>query len=201
MASVLFPDLAVIDATVGMEGMGPAYGKVKRMGMIVAGRNPLSTDAVAARLMGLDPAEVPHLRLAAGRKLAAATKGLGEIDPQKLSVKPDDYLKWESPFEPPPSRLSIPFPDVTVHDEGSCSACLSTLLVFVQNYYGRLSHGRLQDGKIHLGIGKHLKLIPKGTILIGNCTSKMKKSGLFIQGCPPIASEIWNTLTRNRKNK
>jgi len=32
MATVLFPHLVIIDGTVGMEGMGPAYGKKKAMG-------------------------------------------------------------------------------------------------------------------------------------------------------------------------
>jgi uncharacterized protein (DUF362 family) len=194
MALVLFPHLAVIDGTVGMEGMGPAYGTPKKAGIVVVGNNPLSADAVATRLMGFDPWDVPHLKL-------LAEKGLGEIELRKGSVQPDDYLKWETPFNPPPSKLSIPFPDVLVHDEGSCSACLSTLLVFLQTYYPELSQYRLQDEKIHVGIGKHLNLFPKGTILIGNCASKMKGEGVFIQGCPPVASEIWNTLSQRKNGK
>jgi hypothetical protein len=186
MVSVLLPHLAIIDGTVGMEGMGPAYGKMKKMGVIVVGENALSADVVAARLMGFDPQSVPHLRL-------TAKKGLGEIQPQTISVEPPDWMKWESPFDPPPLKLSIPFRDI-VHDEGSCSACLSTLLVFLQNYHSRLTDYRLPDRKIHVGIGKYLKACPKGTIFIGNCTSKMKAMGIFIQGCPPVASDILEAL-------
>jgi len=192
MATVLFPHLSVIDGTVGMEGMGPAYGSTKRMGVVVAGNNPLSTDAVAARLMGFDPEEIPHLQL-------SAEKGLGEIRLKNVSVRPEDYLKWESPFSPPPSRLTLPFPDVVVHDEGSCSACLSTLLVFLRNYASRLSGYRLGGGKVHVGIGRYLNDLPKGTILIGNCASKMKRQGVFVQGCPPVASEIWHCLSPKEK--
>ena len=187
MASVLFPHLAIIDGTVGMEGMGPAYGRGKTIGMVLIGKNALSTDAVAARLMGLSPEAIPHLRLTAQR-------GLGEIDPKKILVDPENYSKWVVPFEPPPSRLSIPFPNVTVHDEGSCSACLSTLLVFLQDYHSKLTDYRLEDGNIHIGIGKHLRACPEGTILIGNCSSKMKSCGIFIQGCPPVASQIADSL-------
>ena len=39
MASVLFPHLAIIDGTVGMEGMGPAYGRAKKMGVVIVGEN------------------------------------------------------------------------------------------------------------------------------------------------------------------
>jgi uncharacterized protein (DUF362 family) len=190
MVSVLFPHLSLIDGSTGMEGLGPGYGRAKEAGIMIVGNNGLSADAVAARLMGLDPEKVPHLKL-------SAKKGLGEIQTQKLSVQPEDYLKWETPFEPPPRELAIPYPDVRVYDQGSCSACLATLLVFLQNYYSGLSDYRLEDRKIHIGIGKRLKACPKGTILIGNCTARIKGKCIFIQGCPPVASEIWNTLTKN----
>jgi len=193
MASVLLPHLAIIDGTVGMEGMGPAYGTRKKMGVVVAGNNALSADAVAARLMGFDPEDIPHLGLSAG-------KGLGEIQPRRISVEPQDYLKWEVPFAPPPSRLSIPYPDVMVYDEGSCSACLSTLLVFLDEYHLRLKDYRLEDRKFHIGIGKNLNGCPKGTLFIGNCASKMKRKGIFVQGCPPVSSRIWQVLS-GRKEK
>lgn len=188
MASVLFPHLAIIDGTAGMEGMGPAYGRRKKMGVIIAGNNALSADAVAARLMGLSPNAIPHLRLSAEKKL-------GEIRTRSIGVEPKDYLKWESPFALPPSQLSIPYPDVTVYDEGSCSACLSTLLVFLNDYHSRLTDYHLPDGKIHMAIGKNLNGCPQGTLLIGNCTSKLKRQGVFVQGCPPVASQIWETLS------
>ena len=187
MASVLFPNLAIIDGTVGMEGMGPAYGKERKVGIVVVGDDALSADAVASRLIGLDPEEVSHLRLSAER-------GLGEIQLKKIIIKPRDYLKWAIPFDPPPTHFSIPFPDVVVYDQGACSACLSTLLVFLQDYYSKLTDYRLPDKKIHIGIGKKMKTCPEGTILIGNCMSRMKGKGIFIQGCPPIASQIMNTL-------
>ena len=187
MASVLFPHLAIIDGTVGMEGMGPAYGGAKKMGVVIVGENALSADAVAARLMGLAPETVPHLRL-------SAEKGLGEIRLEKIPVEPRDYLKWENPFAPPPSELSLPFPDVVVHDEGSCSACLSTLVVFLQKYHMHLGGYRLEDGHVHIGIGRHLKDCPKGTIKIGNCTAHMKKRGPFVQGCPPVGSQVLDAL-------
>jgi hypothetical protein len=189
MALVLFPNLAIIDGLAGMEGMGPAYGVKKNAGLIIIGDNPLSTDAVASRLMGFRPGEIPHLTL-------TQEKGLGEIEVSKILITPEDYLKWETPFKPPPSQISFGFPDVVIYDEGACSACLSTLLVLLHHYYDELFGYRLEDGKIHIGVGKHLNHLPNGTILIGNCTSKMKKSGILIQGCPPVASQIIRSLKR-----
>jgi uncharacterized protein (DUF362 family) len=194
MAMVLFPDLAIIDGTIGMEGMGPAYGRAKKMGLVLVGNNALSTDAVATRLMGFDPECIPHLKL-------SAEKELGEIDLKKISIEPKDYLKWENHFDSPPSKLSIHFPGISVHDEGSCSACLSTLLVFLRNYHSLLFDHCLKNEDIHIGLGKYLNRCPKGTILIGNCTSKLKKRGIFIQGCPPVASQILNALSKLKYEK
>lgn len=190
MAMILMPDLTIIDGTIGMEGMGPAYGKAKEMGLVLIGDNALSTDAVASRLMGFDPKSIPHLKL-------SAEKGLGEIELNRILIEPEDYMRWEKPFEPPPSKLSLNFPGIIIHEDGACSGCSSTLLIFLKNYYPKLSnHIILDKGSLHIGIGKNLINCPKGTILIGNCTSNLKKRGLFIKGCPPVGSQIWDILSK-----
>ena len=194
MATVLAPQLVVVDGTVGMEGMGPGYGKAKKMGVVVAGANALATDAVASRLMGFDPEAIPHLRL-------CHELGLGPIHLDQLSVAPSDFIKWEDPFEPPPARISLSYPDVAVYDRGSCSACLSTLMIFLQEQQGHLDDYRLSDHKFHVGIGKYLEGVPEGTVLLGNCTQKLRERGVFIQGCPPISSQILETLQGRKAKK
>ena len=103
MASVLFPRLAVIDGTVGMEGMGPAYGKMKKMGVIVVGGNALSADAIASRLMGFDPESIPHLRL-------SARKGLGEIRASKNDGETTRLFEMEEPLRAPTHQTLYPLP-------------------------------------------------------------------------------------------
>jgi len=51
--------LVVVDAATAMEGMGPSLGTPVKMGLIIAGTNPLATDIVSASLMGFEPEEVP----------------------------------------------------------------------------------------------------------------------------------------------
>lgn len=194
MATRLAPHLVVVDGMVGMEGMGPGYGKAKTMGVVVASANALAADAVASRLMGFDPLEIPHLRL-------CHELGVGEILLDKFSVAPPDFIGWEDPFAPPPARISISYPDVAVYDCGSCSACLSTLMIFLQEQRGCLDDYRLQDHKFHVGIGKHLQKIPDGTVLIGNCTQEFRDRGVFVQGCPPISSQIFEALQHHKGKK
>ena len=71
--SVLKPKLTVIDGFIGMEGLGPVDGTPVRMDLIIAGEDPVATDATACRIMGIDPHEVYHIQ-------KACEKGLGNID-------------------------------------------------------------------------------------------------------------------------
>jgi uncharacterized protein (DUF362 family) len=71
--SVLRSNLTVVDGFVGMEGRGPSDGTPVQMDLIIAGKDPVATDATAARIMGFDPQEIKHIR-------RAHEKGLGEID-------------------------------------------------------------------------------------------------------------------------
>ena len=61
------PHFAIVDGIVGMEGDGPIMGNPRHAGVIVMGRNPAAVDATCARIMGIDPRKVPHLKAASGR--------------------------------------------------------------------------------------------------------------------------------------
>lgn len=71
--TVLRPALTVIDGFVAMEGRGPVHGSPVHMDTIIAGVDPVATDATAARIMGFNPHEISHIR-------RAHEKGLGEMD-------------------------------------------------------------------------------------------------------------------------
>ena len=71
--SVIRPVLTAIDGFVAMEGMGPVSGSPVQMNLVIAGRDVVATDATASRIMGFDPQEVAHIRMAYDR-------GLGETD-------------------------------------------------------------------------------------------------------------------------
>jgi uncharacterized protein (DUF362 family) len=58
---------AIVDGVVGMEGNGPIQGKPKAAGVLVAGADLVAVDATCCRVMGIDPALVSYLRLAAAR--------------------------------------------------------------------------------------------------------------------------------------
>ena len=84
--TVLRPAITIIDGFVGMEGKGPIDGTPVQMNLIIAGTDPVATDATAARIMGFNPYEITHIR-------KAYEKGLGKSDAQVLGEKLETVKK------------------------------------------------------------------------------------------------------------
>ena len=74
------PRLHIVDAVVAMEGNGPTAGTPRPLGCLLAGENPHRVDLLCARLIGLDPADVPTLRAAQRRGLCPETVDALAID-------------------------------------------------------------------------------------------------------------------------
>lgn len=55
----------IADGIIGMEGNGPLHGAARGLGRIVMANDPVAADFTCARLMGLSPFRVNHLRMAA----------------------------------------------------------------------------------------------------------------------------------------
>ena len=188
MASVLRPHLAIIDGTVGMEGLGPAAGEAKELDCVVVSADGFAADAVACRLMGTRAEDVPHLNIGAQR-------GYGLIDIEQMEIMPGHWQDWISPFARPPQNLSIEFPRITVKDNNSCSACQSTLLLFLKDYADRIFDYLPDRDRLEIAIGKGHTELPEKTLCVGNCTAGFRNDNPYVPGCPPVASEILKKLT------
>lgn len=78
VASFAPPGVTVMDAIVGLEGFGPAAtGNPKKAGLLLVSDNPFAVDCVAARVIGLEPAEVKSV--AAGMRRGFVTKDAAPI--------------------------------------------------------------------------------------------------------------------------
>jgi len=58
------PDICLIDGLIGHQGQGPVGGTPILSGLLIGGTDAVATDMVCARLMGIDPMKVPHIRIA-----------------------------------------------------------------------------------------------------------------------------------------
>lgn len=80
------PDLCLIDGLIAHEGPGPVGGIPRLMRLIIGGTDAQATDHVCARLMGMNPRRVPHLRL-------AAEQGLGSSQYANLGCRVEDVAE------------------------------------------------------------------------------------------------------------
>ena len=80
------PDLSIVDGIIGLEGFGPTDGSPRRANLVIMGTNAIATDIVAAKTMGFNPAQSPHLRYIM-RKKDYSENDFRLIDPKDLSSK------------------------------------------------------------------------------------------------------------------
>ena len=80
LASVVRPDLCVVEGIVGRDGTGFHRGESIPAWTVVMGRNPITVDAYTSYLMGFNPMAIPYLR-------EAERRGLGTVDPERIRIR------------------------------------------------------------------------------------------------------------------
>ena len=82
---------AIVDGIVGMEGNGPIQGTPKKVGVMVMGSNLPSVDATCCRIMGIDPAKVEYLQMAADK--------YGVIEESRIDQRGENIRPLRSDFK------------------------------------------------------------------------------------------------------
>lgn len=80
--SITKPVLSVVDGVVGMEGDGPAAGRAKKLGIVMAGADAVAIDSCIAKLVGLEPLDILVTK-------EAHKMGLGEASLSRIDVVGD----------------------------------------------------------------------------------------------------------------
>lgn len=88
--SAVRPALTLMDGVVGMEGPGPANGRPRKIGVVLGSTDAVALDAVACRIIGIDPLRVWTTRIAHER-------GLGTADPKKIEIVGADLRSLRIP--------------------------------------------------------------------------------------------------------
>ena len=102
---LLDPVISIIDAVVGMEGMGPLSGSPRKLGCLVASADPIACEFVCAGLVDMDPYQLPIVN-------TAKKMGFGCAGPDMVEIVGDDADELKCPdFKramPTPLRFSFP---------------------------------------------------------------------------------------------
>lgn len=83
--SIIQPDLCILDGNPGIEG-DPVHGIPKHLDLTLIGNDPVATDSIMARIIGIKPENVAHL-------MNAYNEGLGNIHLENITsnVSLDEY--------------------------------------------------------------------------------------------------------------
>jgi len=99
------PALTVVDGVIAMEGDGPATaGKLRQLGLVIAGADCVAIDSILALIMGIRPLDVLSTKVAAERGLGTADLASIEV----LGEKIEDAI--QEPFRLPATSITSRIP-------------------------------------------------------------------------------------------
>ncbi|MFH1031831.1 MAG: DUF362 domain-containing protein [Chloroflexota bacterium] len=193
--SVLRMDLNIVDMINPLEGFGPLGGIPHTgFGCVIAGKDPVATDATACRMVGLPVVKAPFFPYAAER-------GLGVYDEKDIEIR---GKKIKEVFK----QLWIPYltggweqwPEYKIINEGACSSCQGLLAYGLERLKSLDAYDKNAGMTVCLG---RIKEVPKGVkkedlILMGDCIpKKLRDQGLFVEGCPPLEFQpTWTMIDK-----
>jgi uncharacterized protein (DUF362 family) len=176
LSRVVSVDLTVLDAINAMEGLGPSFGDIIPLNIIMASKDLWSLDLAASRVMGFELDELDYLKEGIN---------LGLFDPEKLEVVGEPIEKVARKFKRPPTDLEFG-EGITVISDGACSACRGTIHSVIYDIEQMKMMGEIRDLVIVVGanakVPKGLKTTP---LVMGTCLKAQESEGCYVVGCPP----------------
>jgi hypothetical protein len=157
----------------------------------MAGRDLVAVDAIAGRVMGFAPADVPITAVAAER-------GLGTMDEAEIQVAGEPVAAVERRFVRAEEDHRIDREGISiVHSEGTCTGCRNGLLssLFDMQEEGSIERARgltIVAGPTALPAG-----VPQEFLVgIGSCgLPEAKRLPRYVKGCPPNNVDIIRAIT------
>jgi len=78
----LNPALTIIDAVTAMDGPGPINGRARPLGWIISGTDPIACETICARLVNINPQQIPVIK-------TAGQMGLGRYELDEIEIVGD----------------------------------------------------------------------------------------------------------------
>jgi uncharacterized protein (DUF362 family) len=173
------PRLAVVDAIVCQEGVGPVFGKPVEMNLVLAGKDLVAVDSVCARLIGYEPRETLLT-------VNAAARGLGVMDPERIAIVGERLENVKRRFMRSVEDEPVNMEGFNlVHGEAACTGCRNTVM-------SALIDMRNADQLMYLpgvtvltgGAPMPADVNAEDVVTVGLCM-KDNKTARHVKGCPP----------------
>jgi len=102
------PELVLMDGIIAMDGDGPASGRLRPIGLLIAGQDSVAVDSVFSRLIGIDPFDIFSTA-------QAYKRGLGEIRLENIEILgerlEENLIRG---FELPRSKITMNLPGLVI---------------------------------------------------------------------------------------
>jgi uncharacterized protein (DUF362 family) len=181
LMSAVKPQLAVVDAIICQEGVGPVFGKPVEMNLIVAGKDLVAVDSTCAQLIGYKPSETLLT-------VNAAARGLGVMDPDQIEVIGEPLGSVKRRFlrsvEDNPVEGVEGFQ--LIQGEATCTGCRNTVMSALIDMRNADQLMYLPGVTVVTGGAPLPEGVPRESIVtIGKCTPKESQTERHVKGCPP----------------
>ncbi len=187
LVSAVRPDYAVIDATVGMQGLWQYPQDSKEVGLIIAGSDALAVDIVGTSVMGIDPHQVMHFHYIAEQEGAAVNLDQIEIVGEPLEEHRHHFVTGFEVFEKNFPEVSI------VQGESACSGCTNELVSAIM-YMKEAGYGEELKGLGTIIGNPSSPGTFEKTAVFGKCAKGLEEFGAYAGGCPPKEEDMIRAL-------
>jgi len=189
----LRPRLSIVDVIYCQEGLGPIFGRLVEMDLIVAGRDAVAVDAVCGYVAGFEPEEVPITA-------EAARRGLGKTGRADIEIVGEPIESVHRPFMRvlEDERLKIEGFDL-IYGNITCSGCRMGIMsaLFDMKVANQLMY--LPGVSILTGDPEIPEYIPGDSLVtVGRCVPEHKRGKRYVKGCPPNNRDIVQAIIGDR---
>lgn len=178
--TILKPHLIVVDGLIALEGDGPVYGTPVGLNLLLGGTDAVAVDTVAARIMDIDPIEVPSL-------CQAKNMALGVWNEREIQILGKSIEKVRHRFIRASAPLYFDVEKIRFIDGQACNACRNAFRLAMDRLRaGSVSLDKLQ--KLEITMGSQARLSESSDYIqlpIGNCQKQYEHLPNYVPGCPP----------------
>jgi len=173
------PSLAVVDAIVCQEGVGPVFGKPVEMNLVLAGKDLVAVDAVSARLIGYHPRETLLTVNAAERSLGVMNSDRIEIVGENLT---DVRRRFLRAIEDEPVAMEG---FELIHGPATCTGCRNTVMSALVDMRNADQLMYLPGVTVLTGEAARPTDVPAEDIVTVGLCMQDNQSARHVKGCPP----------------
>jgi len=193
LCKIVKPEINIIDCTaetiVRQLGVGYSNQEKAGEGLLITSSDIVAADAVGCALMGMDPSEVPTVKL-------GTAAGLGEGNLAQIDIAGEEIKRLKFKVKLPQEELRQCFPAmVIIGAEKACSGCLIPLLSSLLLLKDR---GIKLERPLAICVGKNPE-VPKNkaNLLVGDCAQTERGDTVNrVSGCPPGKEQLLRGLNR-----